>query len=512
MEKRLRHFTKANLQLGLFDNRLNVNEKHETSDSMLCPIPTYFGEKVSMYFGWMTHYISFLILVAIPGTLLFFIQVGAYARDGSILKQHPLTTLYSAYIAVWSTLYIESWKRRQRELAVRWGMHDFSQHERIRSSFEGDEMVSPITGQIEKWYPPIYRKYKYYCSLPVLFTMIGCAVATFTGLRFYRDTFAANHVATYERIFHLTIAGIGNGISINVFNFIYQIIARWLTEWENHRTQSGYENSLILKTFAFQFVNSNAAIAWAAFKERSEEKTFINIAAVMITKQFVDLFKEIWIPRILVLYRRDRLHHDLAERNPQKYKAPKKLSFCSFFTPINYFSNHQLRKHIQKDHHGEWEDQLEPWDGLLDDFAEMCIQFGQITMFASAFPLGPLFSLLNNTFEVQAEVNQYIFTVQRPRYEGTSSIGAWQQILEFISFCGVISNGLLIYFTSDKILQNFGVQPGDDTTRLWVVVISEHILFFLKFALSFLIPDSPEWVIRKLAREEYKTKRLDHTI
>jgi len=31
-----------------------------------------------------------------------------------------------------------------------------------------------------------------------------------------------------------------------------------LTELENHRTASEYENALILKTFAFQFINSCA--------------------------------------------------------------------------------------------------------------------------------------------------------------------------------------------------------------------------------------------------------------
>ena len=38
-----------------------------------------------------------------------------------------------------------------------------------------------------------------------------------------------------------------------------------LTDKENHRTQSEFESSLIVKTFIFQFVNSYNSIIYIAF-------------------------------------------------------------------------------------------------------------------------------------------------------------------------------------------------------------------------------------------------------
>jgi hypothetical protein len=38
-----------------------------------------------------------------------------------------------------------------------------------------------------------------------------------------------------------------------------------LNQWENHRTDTDYENHLILKTFLFQFVNSYASFFYIAF-------------------------------------------------------------------------------------------------------------------------------------------------------------------------------------------------------------------------------------------------------
>ena len=42
----------------------------------------------------------------------------------------------------------------------------------------------------------------------------------------------------------------------NVRELVYRRIAKLLTDYENHRTESEYENSFIIKSFAFQFVNS----------------------------------------------------------------------------------------------------------------------------------------------------------------------------------------------------------------------------------------------------------------
>lgn len=48
-----------------------------------------------------------------------------------------------------------------------------------------------------------------------------------------------------------TIPSILNAVQIIVFNMIYSTLAYKMTNFENHRTQTSYENSLILKTFIF---------------------------------------------------------------------------------------------------------------------------------------------------------------------------------------------------------------------------------------------------------------------
>ena len=57
-------------------------------------------------------------------------------------------------------------------------------------------------------------------------------------------------------IIAVILAATLHAIIVSVLNRFYQTVAKRLAEWENHRTQTDFENSLVMKVFAFQFVNS----------------------------------------------------------------------------------------------------------------------------------------------------------------------------------------------------------------------------------------------------------------
>ena len=48
---------------------------------------------------------------------------------------------------------------------------------------------------------------------------------------------------------------------------------------------------------------------------------------------------------------------------------------------------------------------FQAWDqlALFDEYLELVIQYGFVTMFSAAFPLAPLFALANNIMEVGQE-------------------------------------------------------------------------------------------------------------
>ena len=78
--------------------------------------------------------------------------------------------------------------------------------------------------------------------------------------------------------------------------------------------------------------------------------------------------------------------------------------------------------------------------GLIPEYLELVIQYGFITIFVAAFPLAPLFALLNNWVEIRLDAYKYLVTQKRPVAERAQDIGAWYGLLDFVSKLAVITN------------------------------------------------------------------------
>jgi len=109
-------------------------------------IRNYYGDYVAIYFEWMNFYIKWLLL---PGGVALAITVlnSMFYKSGS---HSPLNGLYSIMMALWGTLFVIFWKRRQRELRVKWDLHQSKKlDEDVRKEFRGTLRINPISGNKE---------------------------------------------------------------------------------------------------------------------------------------------------------------------------------------------------------------------------------------------------------------------------------------------------------------------------------------------------------------------------
>ena len=79
------------------------------------------------------------------------------------------------------------------------------------------------------------------------------------------------------------------------------------------------------------------------------------------------------------------------------------------------------------------------------------VQYGFVTIFVAAFPLAPLFALVNNIIETRLDANKFVKLLRRPVAERVKDMGAWMYTLSFVTALCVICNGLIIAFTSTII-------------------------------------------------------------
>lgn len=68
------------------------------------------------------------------------------------------------------------------------------------------------------------------------------------------------------------------------------------------------------------------------------------------------------------------------------------------------------------------------------------IQYGFVTLFVAAFPLAPLFALLNNIAEIRLDAYKMVKESRRPLAERVEDIGAWFGILRGVTYAAVVSN------------------------------------------------------------------------
>nr|CAD7194173.1 unnamed protein product [Timema douglasi] len=130
-------------------------------------ICNYFGVKIAMYFAWLGHYTTALI---IPGVIGLIFWIGFCGGDQA--TEDVGFVLFSFFNVLWASIYVEAWKRYSAELAYRWGTLDQRDELLVepRSFFTGTLEVSPVTGRLEPTYPAWKRNvFRYFVSVPIIF-------------------------------------------------------------------------------------------------------------------------------------------------------------------------------------------------------------------------------------------------------------------------------------------------------------------------------------------------------
>lgn len=93
------------------------------------------------------------------------------------------------------------------------------------------------------------------------------------------------------------IFGIINTIFIVIFGNIWGTVSASLVKNENHRYKQSYENSMINKTYMFQFINNYLGNFFAIFYAQNFASLSVNLMTIMIGKQIILNVVEYWEER-----------------------------------------------------------------------------------------------------------------------------------------------------------------------------------------------------------------------
>ncbi|XP_036978025.1 anoctamin-2b isoform X2 [Acanthopagrus latus] len=527
----------------------------------------------------------------------------------SHLFDNPATVFFAIFMSLWAVLFLEHWKRRQISLSFSWDLTDIEEdEEHPRPKYETillqkrqrkqknkkkkkknepekqedgtvtgkdrwrqkllSAMAAGIPAAIEKltWKD---RLPGYFINVSSILFMFGLTFSAVFGVIIYRITVSALMAMSPDpetksnvRVTVTATAVIINLVVILILDEIYGAVALWLTELEIPKTETNFEERLILKAFLLKFMNAYAPIFYVAFFKgrfagrpgnyvyvfndfRMEEcapggcliELCIQLSIIMLGKQLIqnNIF-EIGIPKLKKLVRAIK-DKGSAEKEREEERPPQQWN-------LDYA--------------------LAPFEGLTPEYMEMIIQFGFVSLFVASFPLAPLFALLNNVIEIRLDAKKFVTELRRPVAVRAKDIGIWYNILSGMGKFSVIINAFVISFTSDFIprlvylymfsqtgtmhgfidhtlsyfnVSNFkpGTAPqsselGDITVcrykdyreppwapdaytfskqywcvlaaRLAFVILFQNLVMFLSLVVAWVIPDVPKTIVEQLKQEK----------
>ena len=133
----------------------------------------------------------------------------------------------------------------------------------------------------------------------------------------------------------------------------------------------------------------------------------------------------------------------------------------------------------------------------FDDYLEMIMTYGYITLFASAFPLGTTITSMFIYLETKSDMFKFERTARRPLSRKAHNIGSWELALDLLTFGSVFTNIVLCCYASDQIdyvlpwLKNL---REDSATSILTVFGIEHAMVCIVLIIRFTISGQPSWL------------------
>jgi len=433
----------------------------------------YFGEKVTLYFLFMSYYWKALLIPAVFGLLIQ--PVSWYTQT----PDNKMAVPFCIFIAVWSVLLPHFWKRQEAKFSIQWGTIGMEpEMEPYRPQFWGPMQINPVTNQVEPHYSWGKRAAKYVFSFTVIaitgVILISTVVASLI-VRHMSQTWALPDNMRQHRILIFMIVF---AVVVEVTNSCWSVMAKKLTDWENHRTSSEYDHHKLIKVMLFKFVNSYFILYYVAFF-----KVQLNLFGMECMQDdcMVELDFQLGV---FVAVR-------LTLSNAAEFAFPRLIACFRAFAQDRKAYIHNMRSYTKLEmadmSSAEQQSKKEPQE-VFSEFDETLISHGYASLFAVSSPWVCAATLIWVMLECIIDVKGMTESRRRPLPVSVHNNEPWTTALELYGFMACITNITLLVFAS----QQYSGNSFPQRMFLWVYLL--HIIFFFRLLVVNLFPEMPRSV------------------
>ncbi|CAK92405.1 unnamed protein product (macronuclear) [Paramecium tetraurelia] len=385
----------------------------------------YYGEKIGLYFYFMSYFTEMTTPLAFSGLACSLIQWIIWDNESDF---YILVTIIFAFVQIhWSNVFTDLWKQKQIYFNLKYGQNDQDQQQVQRSKFKGKHIRSLVNDQLNS-IEVLYHEYlkRTLVSSMLLFFFIlfyiGIIVSLFVFTvqlhNKYQEELKQFDIATIE----VTSAAAMNFIAQLIADNIFDKIACQLTEYENYKTVESYETSFVLKKFIFQFFSYIAPLLFLDYLnqplnlycartncERHVKYYFSAIVILILFKQIVNFCIFLFKLTKIKIKSYDYNEIDIMEFvEDQSSRQPYSQDFERY--------------------------------GTMQDYMELFVLISFLSIFGYTFPFSFFILWISNIMQIQVKKNTFLYCLQRPWPKNESSLGIWNFFLEIISLICLLTN------------------------------------------------------------------------
>ena len=546
--KNIRVEWKKERAMVLFDNL-----KSKVTSKDLRPynsIAFYYGCDLAYYLNFNAVYTSYLMILSFIGVflyaLMFLLKYFFNKRKDAESTSTPLwmrapfdrlnnflVPFYVLFISIWVTVAFEKWKQREKEFAFIWNTLNFEEKRVPRATYKGMYVIDDVTKKVRLQDPFPTRYRRWFTNIPLFILAIGLIAANFAFFTYFTAWLGsdARGFTEFKKQLYLILCNVLNGVIIFVFGLIYNFVCVKAVRWENHRFENTKENSLIIKTFAFDFTLAYINLFYYSIIKRNFNLLANAFISIVITKNLLFNIKTNIIPwfrsyvqkkfmmqkwrkaRVVIkreFLEKEGLGHLIVEG--EVFNEDTELTMKQNYQSLTLQKQEALIKFEKKlilQEQIERTMTMSQISNLRLVWTNYAIQFGYISFFSLAFPMAPLIGLLLNLFDLQFSYFALTDHIRRKLAVERGSIGIWNHIFTLMSFCSLFVNLAILILDNDGIKSLISIfTPDVEHAEKYDIAIyiafAEHLIFLLKFMLALSIQDVPKWVQDHLEDREHK--------
>lgn len=489
-------------------------------------VRAYFGEKVALYFAWAGFYGYSLLTPTFAGIaceIMLLVTGTSDESHGIHIEQYFL----GFFLVIWAAYYKESWDVESKYCAAKWGTTNFEEEEQDRPQFVGDpdqpRRLSPITDQNETYYPEEKRQTTQIFSTLVVFVFAAILILFVLLIFFAQNEVYKAGYSVAALCFSVVLAGI-----IQVASRGYSEVASWLNDQENHRTQTAYENNLILKKFFFELFNNYSALAITAYFKGTYFACIsgngdclgdlkILLIAITVIRFVVAMYGVVtsaFSHTFEALIGKSSHEIDptkdetVISANPLQQGDGDYFDHDGLDFELGAIGEERKTPSIQglETPRFEAEIELDENEGTFDEYAEIVLQMGLVSMFSLGFYVLPLFAMLETLIQIRADAYTLCALTRRPDSNLAETVGSWGALMDAMGLLAVFTNAGIICFTTKSLVTYTFNQ------RLLIFFILEQLMIACKLMTQLSISKVPVDLYEILKRQQVVVNRHKNVI